>query len=67
MVGLGEKIKSLRLEMQLTQPKLAEMVGVSSGMISVWENDINEPKATFIKALAIALNVSADFLLGLTE
>ena len=67
MVNLGETIKSLRLEKGFTQPQLAEMVGVSKGMISVWENNINEPKASYIKALAQALEVSADYLLGLSE
>ena len=67
MFNLGETIKSLRLEKGLTQPQLAEMIGVSKGMISVWENNINEPKASYIKALAQALEVSADYLLGLSE
>ena len=64
MKGLGETIKSLRLEKGLTQPQLAKLVGVSNGMISVWENNINEPKASYLKALATALDVSVSFLLG---
>jgi transcriptional regulator with XRE-family HTH domain len=32
-------------------------------MISIWENNINEPKASYLKALAKALDVSVDFLL----
>lgn len=64
MKGLGETIKSLRMEKGLTQPQLAKLVGVSNGMISVWENNINEPKASYLKALATALDVSVSFLLG---
>ena len=64
MKGLGETIKALRLEKGLTQPELAKLVGVSNGMISVWENNVNEPKASYIKALAIALDVSVSVLLG---
>lgn len=67
MENLGETIKSLRLEKKLTQPQLAKLVGVSSGMISIWENNINEPKASYIKALSKVLEVSADYLLGLTD
>ena len=67
MDNLGETIKALRLEKGLTQPQLAREVGVSNGMISVWENNINEPKASYIKRLALALDVSADDLLGLHE
>lgn len=67
MERLGETIKSLRTEKKLSQPQLAKLVGVSSGMISIWENNINEPKATYIKALAQVLEVSADYLLGITD
>jgi transcriptional regulator with XRE-family HTH domain len=67
MVHLGETIKNLRIERGLTQPQLAEMVGVSKGMISIWENNVNEPKASYIKALALALDVSADYLLGIKD
>ncbi len=55
----------MRVERGLTQPQLAELVGVSKGMISIWENNVNEPKASFIKRLACALEVSADYLLGI--
>ena len=64
MKGLGETIKALRLEKGLTQPQLAALVGVSSGMISIWENNVNEPKASNLTALATALDVSVDTLLS---
>lgn len=64
MKGLGETIRTLRLEKGLTQPQLAQLVGVSKGMISIWENNINEPKASYLKALAVALDVTVDILLG---
>lgn len=67
MKNLGEMIKYYRLEKGLTQPELAKLVGVSNGMISIWENNINEPKASYLKALCLHLEVSADILLGLTE
>ena len=65
MENLGERIKELRLEKGLTQPELEKIIGVSNGIISVWENNVNEPKATFIKRLATALDVTSDYLLGL--
>lgn len=64
MKGLGETIKALRIEKGLTQLQLAKMVGVSNGMISIWENNVNEPKASYLKALATALDVSVSVLLG---
>lgn len=67
MKNLGQTIKELRTEKGLTQPELAKLVGVSNGIISIWENNINEPKATYIKRLASVLGVTSDYLLGLTE
>lgn len=67
MKNLGETIKALRLEKGYSQPQLAKLVGVSNGIISAWENNINEPKATYIKRLACVLETSADDLLGLSD
>lgn len=67
MDKLGERIKELRKENDLTQPQLAKLIGVSKGMISIWENDINEPKATYIAKLALVLNTSTDYLLGIED
>jgi len=67
MENLGEMIRELRLERGLTQPQLATLVGVSKGMISIWENNVNEPKASYIKRLAIVLEVSSDYLLGIEK
>ena len=67
MEGLGKRIKELRLEKGLSQPQLAKLVGVSNGMISIWENDVNEPKASYIRTLAVILEVSADDLLGIEK
>ena len=67
MKDLGEKIKSLRLEKDLTQTELAQELGVSKGIISIWENNINEPKATYIQRIALFFGVSADYLLGITD
>ena len=67
MKDLGEKIKSLRLEKDLTQTELAQELGVSKGIISIWENNINEPKATYIQRIALFFGISADYLLGITD
>lgn len=67
MNNLGETIKQLRIEKTLTQPQLAKAIGVSNGIISTWENNLNEPKATYIKRLAIFFDVTTDYLLGLED
>ena len=65
MEKLGETIKELRVERGLTQPQLAKLVGVSNGMISVWENNVNEPKASYVKKLATVFGVTSDYLLNM--
>ena len=65
MDGLGETIKQLRKDNHMTQVQLAEKLNVSKGLISMWENNVNEQKASFIRKLAIVFNVSSDYILGL--
>ena len=60
-------MKNLRLEKELSQPDLAKLVGVSNGMISFWENGVNEPTITNLIKLSQIFDVSADFLLGLED
>ncbi len=67
MKGLGERIKYLRMEENLTQPQLAKAIGVSNAVISFWENNLNEPKASYVLALAKCFNVTTDYLLGIDD
>ncbi len=61
---IAKKIKELRLERNITQPQLANEVGVAKSMISQWESEKNEPKATYIVKLANFFQVATDYLLG---
>lgn len=63
----GNKLRILRKKEKLTQPELAINLCVSKGIISFWENNINEPKASYIKTMAEFFNVSADYLIGVTN
>ena len=67
MSTFGEKIKELRKTRGLTQPELAKELGVSNGMISNWENDVNEPGLSHIKNISIFFDVSADFIVGVNK
>lgn len=59
----AHNLKVLRKSKQLSQPELAEKLGVSKGMISFWENNIYEPTATNIILVAKFFNISIDELL----
>ena len=60
---IGDIIKALRKENNLSQKALAEKIGVSQKAIDYWERGINEPKASYIIKLADFFHVSADYLL----
>ncbi len=59
------RLKELRNERQLSMKQLAKMINVTDGAISNWENDVNEPKISYLIRLAEFFHVSADYLLGL--
>ena len=48
---IGEKIKELRVDANLSQMQLAKMIGVSQKAIDYWERNINEPKSSYIISL----------------
>ena len=58
-----ERLKTLRIEKKMSQPELAKLVGVSKGMISFWENGINEPTISNLVKLCQIFEVSSDYLL----
>ena len=64
---VGERIKELRTEKNLSQSNLAKQIGVSQKAIDFWERGVNEPKASYIIFLCDFFNVSADYLLGRTD
>ena len=64
---VGKRIKELRLENELTLLALAKAIGVDKHTIIYWEQEVNEPKASYIVRLAKFFGVSTDYLLGLED
>lgn len=64
---IGDRIKSLRDETGTTQQALADALHVKRETINMWENGGRDLKTGSICDLAKFFNVSADYLLGLTE
>lgn len=52
---------------KISKYKLAKDLKVNGQTITFWCNGTNEPKITYLKELAIYFNVSADYLIGLTN
>lgn len=61
------KIKQLRLDNNLLQSDLADILNVGQGTISNWENGRTEPDQESLKLIAQHFNVSLDYLLGFSD
>jgi transcriptional regulator with XRE-family HTH domain len=62
--GFGPRLARLRQSRGLTQEELGERVGLSNRMIAYYEREEAEPPGPQLPALAQALRVSTDELLG---
>jgi len=60
---LGSKLKMLRKSRGLTQDIIADLLGVSRGNVSHYENNSRTPSIKSIEKLASFYNVSTEFLL----
>lgn len=63
----GDRLRALREAQGLTQEELALEVGSSEPQIWRYEKSENEPRADVLMRIAQFFNVSADYLLGLTD
>lgn len=64
-MGIGKRIRELRKKAGMTQPQLAERVGVHETTIRRWEQETDKgPDTAMIMKLSEALNVSAENLLS---
>ena len=64
MMTIGETIRKLRRERDITQEALAEYLGISSKAVSQWETGRTAPDITQLPVLANVLEVTTDELLG---
>ena len=64
---VAERIKLLRTEKNIGQNLLAKELGLSNASISYWENAKQEPTAQAIYKMAKYFDVSADYILGITN
>lgn len=67
MAHLGELIAELRQDRGLTQKELGDILCVSSGTISNYENGVHLPDVDKVIALANYFHVTTNYLLGRTS
>lgn len=61
----AERLRELRTENGLSMKQLALAIKTTDAAISNWENNINEPKITYLRVIAVYFGVTTDYLLGL--
>ncbi|MBQ8842719.1 MAG: helix-turn-helix transcriptional regulator [Ruminiclostridium sp.] len=64
---IGETIKRLRKEKDITQEEFSEFIGVSCQSVSRWENGACYPDIELIPLIASFFGISTDKLLGIDE
>jgi HTH-type transcriptional regulator / antitoxin HipB len=64
---LGQTIKQIRLEKNMTQAQLGELVGVKKSQISKIENNLNDARFETILKVFRALNTKISFNVELNQ
>lgn len=67
MESIGDRIRSRREYFGWTQAKLAEMLNIKVGTLSGYERNYRIPDARMLQLLAGAMQVTSDYLLGLSQ
>lgn len=66
-MDISTRIKKERLNLKLTQKKLAKQLGISQKTVSSYERGKCIPPIDILKKLAETFNVTTDYLLGITD
>ena len=67
METIAQRISRARRYLNINQKELAQKANITEASLSRYENGIREPKSAVLTRLAEALEVSTDYLLGLSE
>ena len=66
-MDIGNRIKQLRIDMELTQQVLAEKLSIARSTLACYETNKNQIPNELLVAFAKFFDVSADYLLGLED
>ena len=66
-MGIGEKIRAAREDMDLTQSDIAKMIPMNQSNYSKIERDAQEPNIEQLRRICQILKINPSFLLGLSE
>lgn len=63
----AQRLKELRQEKGIGQVALSDYLGVSKGIVSMWETGQREPSMSSLVALAKFYGVSIDYIVGISD
>lgn len=66
-LNMGDKLRQLRRERNLTQEEVAVQLGISFQAVSKWERNEGYPDITMLPVLARYFSTTADALLGIPD
>lgn len=64
---IGDKIKQLREEINMSRSELAQKIGITYYALSKYETNERQPDYDTLKNIANLFDVSTDYLLGRTD
>jgi transcriptional regulator with XRE-family HTH domain len=67
MATIGDRIKQLRLENNLTQEEFGKIFGIVKSTVSMYESNKSTPDDELKKKIAEYFNVSLDWLMGVSD
>ena len=63
-IGIGKKLRKVRIHNGVTQQELADRFGVTKAVISLYEQNKTMPNFAMLVEMAKMFNVSTDYLLS---
>lgn len=67
MITLGNRLKELREEKEISQQEFASIMNIGNSTLSQYESDKRTPNDDLKMKIAEFFNVSMDYLMGLTD
>lgn len=64
---IAERITQARNDLNINQKELAKKANITEANLSRYENGVREPKSAVLARLADALEVTTDYLVGLSD
>lgn len=62
---LGNRLRQLRKENNLTQQQLADQLGLAKSVVSYYENDERNPSYDVLRKICQIFHVTSDYMIGM--